>query len=153
MFGRYFEDFQVGDLYRHEPGRTITESDDTLFCMLTMNHHPLHINDDYATRTQFGQRVVVCTLVFSLAVGMAVRDTSGKAIAALEYTDVKHHAPTFHGDTIYAESEVLDKRLSQSQPDRGVVSLAVRAHNQRGDLVLSLRRTLLVPCRVLSAEC
>jgi acyl dehydratase len=140
-------------VYRHEPGRTITEYDDTLFCMLTMNHHQLHINEDYAEQTQFRQRVVVGTLVFSLAVGMAVRDTSGKAIAALEYTDVRHYVNTFHCDSIYSESEVLEKRISESQPERGIVALEVRVYNQRREKALSFKRRLLVPLSPIAAMC
>ncbi|MFQ5880001.1 MAG: MaoC family dehydratase [Dehalococcoidia bacterium] len=146
QFGRYYEEFAAGDVYKHWPGRTITEYDDTLFCMLTMNHHPLHIDAHYAeTQTQFRQRVVVGTLVYSLAFGMSVPDTSGRAIANLEVEEIKHLAPTFHGDTIYAETTVLDVRESQSRPDRGIVHVETRAYNQRGEQVLSFRRRFMVP--------
>ena len=151
-FGRYFEEFTVGDLYRHWPGRTITESDDVLFCMLTMNHNPLHIDAHYAAQTPHGKPLVVGLLVFSTAVGMSVRDVSGKCIANLEYEEVRHHAPVFHGDTIYAETEVLEARPSESKPDRGIVRVETRARNQRGELVLSFRRSLLVPKRGFAAE-
>ena len=144
-FGRVFEAFIVGDRYRHEPGRTITESDNLLFSMLTMNHHPLHIDAEYAARTQHGQRVVVGTLVFSLAVGLSVPDVSGKAVANLEYEEVKHLAPVFIGDTIYAETTVLETRESESKPDRGIVRVETRAYNQDGVGVLSFRRRVLVP--------
>jgi acyl dehydratase len=147
QFGRVFEAFTVGDRYRHEPGRTITESDNLLFSMLTMNHHPLHIDAEYATRTQQGQRVVVGTLVFSLAVGLSVPDVSGKAIANLEYEEVKHLAPVFIGDTIYAETTVLETRESASKPDRGIVRVETRAYNQDGVAVLSFRRQVLIPKR------
>ena len=146
-FGRYFEDFEVGTVYRHWPGRTITEYDDTLFCMLTMNHNPLHIDARYAASTQHGQRLVVGALVFSIALGMSVPDISGMAIANLEFESVKHTGPTFHGDTIYAETTILDTRLSGTRPDRGIVKIATRAVNQRGEEVLTFRRSVLVPCR------
>jgi acyl dehydratase len=145
QFGRTFDEFRVGDTYRHEPGRTLTESDNQLFSLLTMNHHPLHIDAHFAARTQHGQRVVVGTLVFSVAVGMSVPDISGKAIANLEYEEIRHIAPVFVGDTIYAESTVLELRESQSKPDRGIVRVETRARNQHGDEVLSFRRRVLVP--------
>ncbi len=147
QFGRCFEEFEIGDVYKHWPGRTITEYDDTLFCMLTMNHHPLHIDANYAEGTQFHQRLVVGSLVFSIVLGMTVEDVSGKAIANLEFENVKHIAPTFHGDTIYAETRVLDKKLSRSKPDRGVVTVETIGYNQRGETVLSFKRSVLVPTR------
>lgn len=145
-FGRYFEEFEVGQIFKHWPGRTITEADDTWFSLMTMNQHPLHIDAHYAAQTQHGQRLVVGTLVFSIAVGISVADISGRAIANLEYQEVKHLGPVFHGDTIYAESEILALRLSQSKPDRGTVHLTTRAYNQRDETVLTFRRTVLVPC-------
>ena len=118
QFGRYYEEFDVGATYRHWPGKTITEADDHLFCLLTMNHHPLHTDAHYAeTKTEFGRNVVVGNLVYSLALGMSVADVSGKAIANLEVESLKHEHPTFHGDTIYAETTVLDKRESSSKPE------------------------------------
>lgn len=147
QFGRCFEEFELDALYKHWPGRTITEYDDTLFCMLTMNHHPLHIDANYAEKTQFKQRLVVGTLVFSIVLGMTVEDVSGKAIANLEFEHIKHLAPTFHGDTIYAETTVLDKKLSASKADRGIVTVETRAYNQRGEQVLSFKRRVLVPTR------
>lgn len=146
-FGRYFEEFESGTLFRHWPGRTITEADDTWFCLLTMNQHPLHIDAHYASSTQHGQRLVVGTLVFSIAVGMSVADISGRAIANLEYEEIKHVAPVFHGDTIYAETHILDKQESRSKPDRGVVHVETRAFNQRQETVLTFRRRVLVPKR------
>jgi acyl dehydratase len=144
-FGRVYEEFEEGQRFRHEPGRTLTESDNQLFCMLTMNHHPLHIDAHYAAQTQHGQRVVVGTLVFSVVVGMSVPDISGRAIVNLEYESVAHTAPTFIGDTIYAETVVLGKRLSESKPDRGIVYVETKGVNQRGETVLTFRRRLLVP--------
>jgi acyl dehydratase len=147
-FGRYFEEFRVGDVYRHQPGRTITEADDHLFCMLTMNDHPLHTNRDYAEKeTEFGRNVVVGNLVYSLALGMSVPDVSGKAIANLEVESIVHLAPMFHGDTLYAETTVLDLRESSSKLDRGIVTVETRGHNQDGTQVLSFRRKVLIPKR------
>lgn len=144
-YGRYFEEFTVGDVYQHWPGRTITEHDDTWFSLMTMNQNPLHIDEHYAQQTQHGRRLVNGTFVFSLAVGMSVADVSGKCIANLEYEYIRHTAPTFHGDTIYSETEVLDKRDSESKADRGVVYVETRARNQRGEVVLIFRRRVLIP--------
>jgi acyl dehydratase len=147
-FGRYFEDFEVGDVYRHWPGKTITEHDDHLFCAITWNHHPLHTNEHYAeTSTQFKRNVVVGNLVYSLALGMSVPDVSGKAIANLEVESLKHTAPMFHGDTLYAETTVLEKKESSSKQDRGVVTVETRGYNQDGVEVLYFRRRVLVPRR------
>ena len=115
-YGRYLEDFEVGAVYKHWPAKTVTEADDHLFCLLTMNHHPLHINDVYAAESQQGRNVVVGPLVYSLALGMSVADVSGKAIANLATEELSHPAPVFHGDTLFAESEVLEVRPSQSKP-------------------------------------
>lgn len=144
-FGRYFEEFQVGEAIKHWPGRTITEFDDTWFSLMTMNQNPLHIDEHYARSTQYGQRLVNGTLVFSLVVGMSVADISGRAIANLEYEKVKHLGPVFHGDSIYAESVILDKRESKSKPDRGVVYVQTKGYNQKDEAVLSLKRSVLVP--------
>jgi acyl dehydratase len=146
-FGRYLEEFKVGDVYEHWPGRTITESDDILFCMLTMNHHPLHIDANYAAGTQFGRNVVVGNLVVDIALGMSVAEVSGKAIANLGFDKIEFLGPTFHGDTICAETTVLDVRESGSKPDRGVVTVETRAANQRGETVMRFRRSVLVPRR------
>ena len=117
-FGRYLEDFVVGDVYRHWPGKTITEYDDHLFCMITMNHHPLHTNDWFAAESVQGRNVVVGNLVYSLVLGMSVPDVSGAAIANLEVETLQHKFPTFHGDTIHAETRVLDVKESivQARP-------------------------------------
>ncbi|GAB2930294.1 MaoC family dehydratase [Streptomyces mayteni] len=145
-FGRVYEEFDVGDVYRHWPGKTITEYDDHLFCLLTMNHHPLHLDAEYAAReTEFGRNVVVGNYVYSLLLGMSVPDVSGKAIANLEVESLRHTAPTFHGDTVYGETAVLAKRASRSKPDRGVVTVETRGHNQEGTLVCVFRRRVLVP--------
>ena len=151
-FGRYLEDFTVGDVYRHWPGKTITEYDDHLFCMITMNHHPLHTNAWFAEHeTPQGRNVVVGNLVYSLVLGMSVPDVSGAAIANLEVESLQHKRPTFHGDTIYAETAVIEKRESSSRPDRGVVTVETRGYNQRGEEVCFFRRKVMVPKRDAAA--
>jgi acyl dehydratase len=151
-FGRYLEDFTPGEVIRHFPGRTLSEADDTWFSLLTMNQNPLHIDAHYASQTQHGRRLVNGTLVFAVVVGLSVADTSGRAIANLEYEQVKHDGPVFHGDTLYAESTILEVRESQSKPDRGVVYMETRGLNQRGEVVLTLRRRFLVPKRPAPAS-
>src|SRR3954454_6960829 len=146
-YGRYLEEFEVGAVYKHWPAKTVTEADDHLFCLLTMNHHPLHINDVYAGESEQGRNVVVGSLVYSLALGMSVGDVSGKAIANLATEELVHPAPVFHGDTLYAESEVLEVRPSQSKPDRGVVRVRTDVYNQRNELVATFKRAVLVPRR------
>ena len=146
-YGRYLEEFEVGATYKHWPAKTVTEAADHLFCLLTMNHHPLHINDVYAARAQQGRNVVVGPLVYSLALGMSVSDVSGKAIANLATEELSHPAPVFHGDTLFVETEVLEVRPSQSKPDRGVVRVRTEAFNQHGVLVATFRRAVLVPTR------
>ena len=146
-YGRYFDEFEIGQVFRHWPGRTISEADDTWFSLLTMNQHPVHIDAHYAASTQHGQRLVVGPLVFSIVVGMSVADVSGRAIANLEYSEVKHVRPVFHGDTIYAESRIADLRESKSKSDRGLVFVESRGFNQRDETVLTLKRTALVPKR------
>ncbi|MEX2147918.1 MAG: MaoC family dehydratase [Candidatus Rokuibacteriota bacterium] len=144
-YGRYFEEFTVGEVLKHWPGRTISESDCTWFALLTMNQHPIHSDAHYAEKfSQHGQRLVLGPLVFSIGIGMTVADVSGKAIANLEIEKITHEQPTFIGDTIYSESTVLDKRES-SKGDRGTVSVETRVTNQRGERVMTFRRTALVP--------
>jgi acyl dehydratase len=145
QYGRYLEEFEVGAVYKHWPAKTVTEADDHLFCLLTMNHHPLHINDVYARQSQQGRNVVVGPLVYSLALGMSVGDVSGKAIANLATEELSHPAPVFHGDTLFVESEVLDVRASESKPDRGVVKVRTDVYNQDGVLVATFKRAVLVP--------
>ena len=147
-YGRYLEEFEVGETYKHWPAKTITEAEDHLFCLLTMNHHPLHLDAHYAaTQTDFKRNVVVGNYVYSLLLGMSVPDVSGKAIANLEVESLRHVAPTFHGDTIYGETTVLDKRESESKPDRGVVAVETRGYNQDGTLVCIFKRKVMVPKR------
>jgi acyl dehydratase len=144
-FGRYFEDFIEGDIYRHWPGKTITEYDDHLFCMITMNHHPLHTNAWFAEHeTVHARNVVVGNLVYSVVLGMSVPDVSGSSIANLEVEELTHKRPTFHGDTIYAETRVLGKRESKTRPDRGVVTVETKGINQRGEEVCYFRRQVMV---------
>lgn len=146
QFGRSYEEFEVGAVYKHWPGKTVTEYDDHLFCLLTMNHHPLHLDVNYAENTtQFGRNVVVGNYVYSLLLGMSVPDVSGKAIANLEIESLRHVAPTFHGDTIYGQTEVLDKWESTSKDDRGVVHVETKGYNQDGTLVCIFRRKVMVP--------
>ena len=145
-FGGDFEDFSPGDVYRHWPGKTITEADNHMFSLLTMNTNPLHIDENYMSGHQHGRILVVGPLVMSLVVGMSVPDTSGRAVANLEYESVKHDAPVFIGDTIYAESRILETTPT-SRGDRGVVYMESRGINQRGETVLTLRRKFLVPTR------
>jgi acyl dehydratase len=147
-FGRYFEQFEVDAVYKHWPGKTVTEYDDHLFCLLTMNHHPLHMDAHYASEsTDFGQNVVVGNYIYSLLLGMSVPDISGMAIANLEVESLRHVAPTFHGDTIYGETRVLGKTLSSSKPDRGVVYVETIGYKQDGIVVCIFRRKVLVPTR------
>ena len=146
-FGGYFDDFTPGDVFKHWPGKTVTEADNHLFSLMTMNHNPLHIDENYMKGHQHGKILVVGPLVISLVVGMSVRDTSGKAIANLEYERITHDAPVFLGDTVYAESEILEVRESRSRPDRGIVYIESRGNNQDGVKVLTLRRRFLVPKR------
>ena len=143
--GRYYEDFEVGQIYKHWPGRTITQADDIAFCMLTMNHHPLHIDEEFGRNSQFGQNVVVGNLVVDIAFGLSVPDVSGRAIANLGLDEIRFHKPTFHGDTIYAETEVLSVRPSDTRPDRGVVTVETRATNQRKEMVMTFKRSVLIP--------
>ena len=143
-YGRFFEDFTPGEIIRHDLTKTILESDNNLFCLLTMNHHPVHSDIEYAKSHQHGKILVVGTLVFSLAVGITVGDISGHAVANLEYTNIKHIAPVFLNDTIHATTEILDVRESKTKSDRGIVHVLSRVYNQHGQEVLSFERKVLV---------
>jgi acyl dehydratase len=147
MFGRYLEDFKIGDVYEHSSKKTITESDNNLFTLLTMNHHPIHIDSEYASSAQHGKILVVGTYVFSLVVGLTVADVSGRAIANLGYESIQHIAPSFIGDTLAARTEVLNVVESKSKRDRGVVYVETTAYNQLNELVISFRRNVLIPKR------
>ena len=144
VLGLYFEQFEVGQEIKHSLSKTIFESDNNFFSLLTMNHHPVHTNLDYAGQNQHGKILVVGTLVFSLAVGITVPDISGKAIANLGYEDVKHLNPAFINDTIYVRSVILEKTESKTKNDRGIIYVESIAYNQRGEDVLSFRRKVLV---------
>ena len=144
-YGRYLEEFEVGAVYKHWPAKTVTESDNHLFNLITMNHHPLHLNDVYAGNSQQGRNVVVGPLVYSLALGMSVGDVSGKAIANLATEELSHPAPVFHGDTLFCESEVLDVRPSKTKLDRGVVKVHTRVYKQDNTLVAEFKRAVLIP--------
>jgi acyl dehydratase len=141
-YGRYFEEFAPGDVYKHWPGRTITEHDNTWFALLSMNQNPRFIDRHVAP-----QCPVVDALIFSLAVGMSVADTSGKTIANLGFEFATFETQLHVGDSLYAETEVLEKRESESKPDRGIVYIETRAFNQRSERVLVLRRRFLAPKR------
>ncbi len=143
-FGHYFEEFVPGETIVHSLSKTIFESDNNLFSLITMNHHPIHINLDYASQSQHERILVVGTLVFSLVVGITVSDISGKAIANLCYENVEHIAPVFVNDTIYAKTKILDVTLSKTKPDRGIVYVETTAYNQDRVDVLKFRRKVLV---------
>lgn len=145
--GRYYEEFALGDTYKHWPGRTITAADNTWFTLLTMNQHPLHFDEEYAKGTEFGKPLVNSALTLAIVAGMSVADVSQKAIANLGWTDIVMPAPVFNGDTLYAESTVLEKRESKSRPTQGIVTVATRAWKQDGTTVMTYKRTVLVPKR------
>jgi acyl dehydratase len=148
-FGRSFDEFETGQVFRHWPGRTITGHDITAFALMSMNQHPLHVDAEFARAAGHPSTPAPETLVFSIAVGLSVADTSGRAIANLEFERVVFDRDVYAGDTLYAESEVLDVRPSASKPDRGVVYIETRAVNQHGERVLWLRRRFLAPKRSL----
>lgn len=150
--GRYFEDFQIGDVYEHRPGRTITEADNSWFTLLTMNTHPLHFDAEYAKHSEFGKPLVNSTFTLAVVTGMTVSDTSQKAIANLGWDGIKLTGPVFVGDTIYAESEVLDKRESKSRPNQGIVIISTRGLKQDGSEFMSFTRNMLMPMRGHSVE-
>lgn len=145
--GNYFDDFVVGEIITHSLSKTIFESDNNFFSLLTMNHHPLHTNADIAKKEQHGKILVVGTLVFSLAVGITVPDISGKAIANLSYEKIKHLAPVFVNDTIYVQTEILEKINSQSKKDRGIITVETKVYNQDNINVLMFSRKVLIKKR------
>jgi acyl dehydratase len=146
-YGRYLEDFQVGHIYEHRPGRTLTESDNTWFTLLTMNQHPLHFDQEYAKHSEFGKCIVNSAFTLSVVAGMSVSDVSQKTIANLGWTDIKLSSPVFVGDTIYAESEVLDIRESKSRPTQGVVTICTTGNKADGTVFMSFVRSMLIPKR------
>ncbi|MBB4630877.1 MaoC family dehydratase [Sphingosinicella soli] len=143
-FGRYFEEFEVGHIYEHRPGRTITDADNVWFTLLTMNTHPLHFDYEYAAKTEFGKPLVCSPLTVAILVGMSVSDVSQKAVANLGWTNISMTHPLFCGDTLYGESEVLGKRESGSRPQQGIVTVKTTGKNQKGDIVCTFERSILV---------
>ncbi len=151
-FGRYFEDFQIGDVYEHRPGRTITQTDNIWFTLLTMNTHPMHFDEEYAKASEFGRCIVCSPFTVALMVGMSVTDVSQKAIANLGWSDIRLTHPLYAGDTLTAESEVLDKRESKSRPGAGIVTVRTDGYNQDRKLVCTFNRTMLIAKRGHSIE-
>lgn len=147
VIGRYFEDFVVGDHYEHFPGRTITEADNIQFSLLTMNPHPMHCDAAFAAKSEFGRPLVNSGLTLAIVLGMTVNDVSGKAIANLGWTDIKLTAPVHPGDTVYAESEVVDKRESKSRPTQGIVTVRTIGRKADGRVFMSFVRSVLIPKR------
>jgi acyl dehydratase len=143
-FGRYYEEFQVGDVYEHRPGRTVTQNENIWFTLLTMNTHPMHFDEEYAKASEFGKCIVCSPFTVALMVGMSVSDVSQKAIANLGWGDIKLTHPLFAGDTLYAHSEVLQKRDSKSRPGAGLVSVKTTGTNQDGVVVCTFERTMLI---------
>lgn len=143
-FGRSFEDFEIGHIYEHRPGRTITDTDNVWFTLLTMNTHPAHFDYEFAKKTEFGKPLVCSPFTVALMVGMSVSDTSQKAVANLGWDEIRLTHPLFPGDTLYAESEVFDKRESSSRPEQGIVTIRTIGKNQHGDTVCSFKRTMLI---------
>ena len=146
-FGRYYEDFKVGDVYEHRPGRTITETDNTWFTLLTMNQHPLHFDAEYAARSEFGKPLVNSCLTLSIVAGMSVSDISQKTIANLGWDKIKLLAPVFAGDTLYAESEILALRESKSRPQQGIVTVRSTGKKADGTVFMTFERSMLIPKR------
>ena len=151
-FGRYFEDFKVGDIYEHRPGKTVTEYDNHLFTLMTLNTHPLHFDAEFGKGTEFKQNLVVSTYTLSLLIGMSVSDCSQKAVANLGMTDVRFTLPVFCGDTIYGSSEVLDKRKSNSRKGQGVVEIKTTGINQDDKIICTFLRQILIPEKGYAVE-
>ncbi len=145
--GLYFEDFNVGDVYEHRPGRTITEADNIQFSLLTMNQHPLHCDAHYAAQTEFGKPLVNSGLTLAIILGMTVPEISGQAVANLGWKDINLTGPVFPGDTIYAESEVLALRPSKSRSGQGIVTVRTIGTKQDGSTFMTFERSALVHSR------
>jgi len=148
--GRFYEDFIIGDVYKHPLGRTISQADNTWFTLVTMNTHPIHFDEVYASKTEFGRCIVCSPLTLALLVGMSVGDVSQRAIANLGWTDIKLTHPVYAGDTLYAESEVLSARVSKSRRDAGIIQVRTIGRNQEDTIVCTFERTILVPRRKAS---
>jgi acyl dehydratase len=144
-YGRYFDELEPGQTFRHWPGRTIAEFDDTLFSLLSMNQHPVHIDENFAAGTQHGQRLVEGPIVISLVIGMSQADVGGRALETLEYSEIRHVLPVFHGDTIYAESTIREK--IDLADGRAAIQVEHRGINQRQETVLTMARKIVVPRR------
>lgn len=142
--GRYFEDFEAGDIYPHPLGRTLTQNDNIWFTLMTQNTAPLHFDAHYAAQTEFGKPLINSCLTLALVTGQSVTDISQNVFANLGWDEVRLPRPVFEGDTLYSRSEVLEKRESRSRPDVGVVTVRTEGYNQDGVVVISFRRTLLV---------
>lgn len=151
-FGRHLEDFAVGDVYEHRPGKTITEADNHFFTLLTLNQHPLHFDAEYAKATEFAANLVVSPYTLALLIGMSVSDCSQKTIANLGMDEVRFTRPVVAGDTLYAESEVLEIRASASRPGQGIVTIRTTGRNQRDEVVCTFRRSMLIPARGHAVE-
>lgn len=151
-FGRYYEDFQIGDIYEHRPAKTVTEYDNHLFTLMTMNTHPMHFDAEFAKASEFKRNLVVSPYTLALLIGMSVTDCSQKAIANLGMDEVKFTAPVFAGDTIYGESEVLGKRESKSRAGQGIVTIVTRGFNQDGAMVCTFKRNMLIPSAGYAVE-
>ena len=145
--GRCLEDFKVGDIFEHRPGRTISDAENTWFTLLTMNTHPIHFDAAYAAKTEFGRPLVNSCLTLAMVTGMSVNDLSRKAIANLGWDKVRLTAPVFAGDTIYAESEVLEVRESKSRPTQGIIKVRTTGKKSDGTPFMSFERSILVPRR------
>lgn len=146
-FGGYLEDYEVGDVFHHWPGKTVTEAEVHQFCLLTMAAHPVHIDRTYVASMSYDQNIVIGTYIFSLLLGMSVPDISGRALANLGADELRHVAPLFYGDTLFGTSEVVDVRLSASHPGAGILSVRTTGTNQDGTVVCVYRRAVLLPCR------
>ena len=147
QYGRFYEEFSVGDVYKHWPGRTITDTDNIWFSLLSQNQHPIHIDNNYASKvSEKGKCLINGILVLAIAVGQSVVDISGKAIANLGYDSIEHLAPTYSGDTIYSESKILDKSLT-SKGDSGIIFSEIKVINQKNEIVMTLKRKTLVPLK------
>lgn len=151
-FGRYFEDFNVGDIYEHRPGRTVTQTENIWFTLLTMNTHPMHFDEEYAKASEFGKCIICSPFTVALMVGMSVTDVSQKAVANLGWSEIKLTHPLYAGDTLYAESEVLDKRESKSRAGAGIVTVKTTGLNQDGKVISTFSRTMLIAKKGHSVE-
>ena len=141
-YGRYFDELEPGQFFQHRPGRTINEYDDTLLSLLSMNQHPVHHDEHFAQGSQHGRRLVAGPTVISIVIGMTQADVGGRGIQTLSYSNIRHDGPVFHGDTIYAESTILEKRIL---PDgRGAVRVGTQAKNHRNEVILTMEREIVL---------